>query len=155
MRGEVKGDRGESRYRAVAAREHYLPQDRMDVQFAAKEISRFMFKPEEQDWRAAKRLARYLKDHRIVVMEYKYQDLPSNVVAWSDADFAGCGRMRRSTSGGVVVLGSHCLKTYRQTQETLASSSGSRSHMAPRRRRRWGSASRACSRTWGWRWRFR
>ncbi len=54
----------------------------MEMQFAAKEISRFMSKPEEQDWRAAKRLARYLEDHRRVVLEYKYQELPSKVVMW-------------------------------------------------------------------------
>ena len=41
------------------------------MQYAAKEISRFMSKPEEQDWRVAKRLARYLKDHKRVVLEYK------------------------------------------------------------------------------------
>ena len=44
----------------------------MDMQFAAKEISRFMSEPEEQDWRSAKRLARYLKDNRRVVIMYKY-----------------------------------------------------------------------------------
>ena len=124
VRGESKGDRGESRYRAVAARGNYLGQDRMDVQFAVKEISRLMSKPEAQDWRAAQKLARYLKDHQRVVLAYKYQKLPSKVVVWPDTDFAGCGRTRRSTSGGVVMFGSRCLKTYSQTQETIAESSG-------------------------------
>ncbi len=49
VRGGAKGDRGESRCRAAAARGNYLGQDRMDMQFAAKEISRFMSRPEEQD----------------------------------------------------------------------------------------------------------
>ena len=97
VRGEVTGDRGESRYRAVAARGNDLGQDRMDTQFVAKEISRSTSKPEEQDWRAAKRLASYLKDHQRVVLEHKYQKLPNQVVAWSDTEFAGCGRTRRST----------------------------------------------------------
>jgi hypothetical protein len=96
----------------------------MDMQFAAKEISRFMSKPEEQDWRSAKRLARYLKDNKRMVIEYKFQKLPEKVVVWSDTDFAGCKRTRRSTSGGVVMFGSHCIKTYSQTQETIAVSSG-------------------------------
>ncbi len=60
-----------SQFRAVAARGSYLGQDRMDMQFAAQEISRFMSKPEEQDWRSAKRLARYLTDNRRVVIMYK------------------------------------------------------------------------------------
>jgi hypothetical protein len=37
---------GESLSRAVAARGNYLGKDRMDMQFAAEEISRFMSKPE-------------------------------------------------------------------------------------------------------------
>ncbi len=96
----------------------------MDMQFAAKEIPRLMSKPEEQDWMAAKRLARYFKDHQRVVLEYKDQKFPNKVVLWSDTDFAACWRTRRSTPGGVVMFGSHCLKTYSKTQETIALSSG-------------------------------
>ncbi len=55
-----------------------------------------------------------------VALEYEYQKLPNKVVVWSDTDPAGCGRTRRSTSGGVVLFGSHCLKTFSQTQETIA-----------------------------------
>ncbi len=50
--------RGESLFRAVAARGNYLGQDRIDMKFAAKEVSRCMSKPEEQDGRSAKRLAK-------------------------------------------------------------------------------------------------
>ena len=53
---------GESLLRAVAARGNYLGQDRMDMQFAAKEVSRFASKLEAQGWSSAKRLPRYLKD---------------------------------------------------------------------------------------------
>ena len=101
-----------------------MGQDRMDMQFAAKEISRFMSMPEEQDWRSAKRLARYLKDSKRMVIEYKFQKLPEKVVVRSDTDFVGCSLTRRSASGGVVMFGSHCIKTYSQTQETIALSSG-------------------------------
>ncbi len=87
-------DQNESRFRAVGARGNYVGQDRMDTQHAAKEISRFMSKPEEQDRRAAKQLARYLEDYRRVVLGYMYQELPKKVVAWSDTDFAAWGRTR-------------------------------------------------------------
>ncbi len=48
---------GEKLFRAVAARGNYLGHVRMDIgmQFAVKEISRFMSKPEDQDWRSKKR----------------------------------------------------------------------------------------------------
>ncbi len=69
-------------------------------------------------------MARYLKDNRRVVIEHKYQKLPEKPTVWSDRDFAGCRWTRRSTSGGVDVFGKHCIKTYSQTQETVALSSG-------------------------------
>ena len=47
--GDVNGDKNESKYRAVAARGNYLGQDKMDMQFEAEEISRFMSKPGGQD----------------------------------------------------------------------------------------------------------
>ncbi len=115
----MKGDKNESRFRPIAAKGNDLGQDRMDMQYAAKEISRFMSKPEEQDWRAARRLARYLKDHRRVALEHKYQELSKKAVVWSGTDFAGCGRTIKPTPGGVVMLGSHCVKTYSHTQETI------------------------------------
>ncbi len=104
----------------MAARGNYLGQDRMDTKFAAKEISRLRSKLEKQDWRVARRLAMYVKDRRRVVYEYKYQKLPSKVVAWSDTDSAECGWTRRSASGGVDMFGSPCLKTHSQTQDTFA-----------------------------------
>ncbi len=89
--------RGESLFRAVAARASYFGQDRVDVQFAAKEIWSFTSKPDKKDWRSAKRLTRYLKICRRVLIEPKTQKLPDKVVVWSDTDFWGCKRTRGST----------------------------------------------------------
>ena len=80
-------------FRGIAARGNYLGEDRMDVQFDAKEVSRFTSKPEVQDWSSA-RLARYFKDNKRVVIEHKYQKLQERAQVWSDTDFAGCGRTR-------------------------------------------------------------
>ncbi len=55
------------------------------MQFAAKEVSGLTSKPEEQDWNSAKRLARFFKDNKRVVIEYMFQKRPEKVVAWSDA----------------------------------------------------------------------
>ena len=43
---------------------------------------------------------------------------------WSDADFAGCRNERKSTSGAVILLGSHSLKSWSLTQKVIALSSG-------------------------------
>ncbi len=76
-------------------------------------------KPEEQDCRSTTRLARYLKDSRREVIEHKLRKLPEKVVAWSNTDFAGRKHTRRSTSGGIVMLGDHCDERLEREQERL------------------------------------
>ncbi len=66
---EEAGEVDVRQHRARAARANYLVQDRVDIQFAAREISRFTSKPEPEDWRKARRLGRYLKDNMRVVLE--------------------------------------------------------------------------------------
>ncbi len=50
------------------------------MQFVTKEVSRFMSKPEEQDWSSAKQLARYFKENKRAAIEHKYQKLPEKVI---------------------------------------------------------------------------
>ena len=48
-------------YRALAARLNYLALDRIDVQYAAKNITKHMAAPRQYDWEALRHVARYLK----------------------------------------------------------------------------------------------
>ena len=50
--------------------------------------------------------------------------MSSKLTVWGDTDFAGCKRTRKSTTGGVVQLGNHTLKTWSLTQAVIALSSG-------------------------------
>ena len=43
---------------------------------------------------------------------------------WTDTNFAGCGRTRKSTRGGVAMLGSHMVKSWCSTQSIVSLSSG-------------------------------
>jgi hypothetical protein len=43
---------------------------------------------------------------------------------YTDTDWAGCPRTRKSTSGGCVLMGSHALKSWSTTQSSVALSSG-------------------------------
>ena len=61
------------RYRVLAARINYLSQDRVDVQFAAKEARRGMSKPNKKDHRKLKRLARYLIQHPRLILGIQVQ----------------------------------------------------------------------------------
>ena len=110
-------------YRGIAARLNYLAQDRIDIQYACKEASRRMARPRVCDWPALKRIGRYLKGAPRYVQSFVWQTLPEVVDTYTDSDWAGCKSTCRSTSGGVMMWGLHCLKSWASTQATVALSS--------------------------------
>ena len=116
-------ERDFTRYRAHAARANYLAADRPDLLFACKEICRFMSAPTELAQQGLKRMARYLRSRPRLVWRYDYQTA-SGLEVYTDTDWAGCVRTRKSTSGGCLLLGNHVLKTWSATQASLALSSG-------------------------------
>ena len=69
-------------------------------------------------------MARYLRGRPRVVQRYRWQEAQEKVVGYSDSDWAGCRRTARSTSGGVLMLGSHLVKSWSSTQKSIALSSG-------------------------------
>ena len=98
-------------FRGLAARANYLSLDRPDIQFATKEICREMAKPTERGMLKMKRLARYLLQFPRIVLRYKPNVEDDGVIdAYSDSDWAGCIRTRKSTSGGVMMLGNGVVK---------------------------------------------
>ena len=97
------------RFRSIAARLNFLAADRIDLQFASKEICRRMSSPCMSDWAKVRKLERYLRKHARQVLWFAWQDVQSN---------------RRSTNGGLVMHGSHLLKTWASTQTVVALSSG-------------------------------
>ena len=109
-------------YMAVGARGNYLAADRPDVQFAAKEICRWMSSPTESGLTALKRLGRFLEGHKRLVYQYPWQDAHM-VDVHSDTDWAGCPRTRKSTSGGCLMLGRHLIKSWSSTQSQVSLSS--------------------------------
>ena len=66
----------ESAYRGTTARANYLAQDRLDIRYAVKELSRWMSKPRNKDWKRLIRLGKYLIGRERYKMEYGYQDVP-------------------------------------------------------------------------------
>ena len=72
-------------FRALAARSNYLAQDRIDLQFAAKEACRFMSAPTDSAEAALKRLGRYLLGHKRMVYCYPFQRA-SCIDVYSDTD---------------------------------------------------------------------
>jgi hypothetical protein len=146
-----------AKFRAISARANYLSQDRSDIQFSVKELCRAMSKPKEDDWNKLKRLGRYLVGKGRLVLSFQYQAQVKSIVVWTDSDFAstnpirhevneaisehhfeminavnlnGEASCRRSTSGGLVMLGEHPIKSWSSTQKVTALSSGEAEYYA-------------------------
>lgn len=121
---KILGDNEITSYRSIAARLSFLALDRTDIQFAAKEICRCMSGPIEADWDKVKKLGRYLKKHPRLIMKFVNQETPKELDTYVDTDYAGCRKTRRSTNGGVILHGSHIIKSWVTTQTVVALSSG-------------------------------
>ena len=83
-----------------------------------------MSKPTKGSWKHLVKLGKYLKAHDRSAYLYRYQALPEGLEVWTDTDYAGCKRSRKSTSGGVVMWGTHLIKSWSTTQSVIALSSG-------------------------------
>ena len=59
-----------------------------------------------------------------VWFRYQTPEEAASIIVFSDTDFAGCRETRKSTSGGVMMLGSHLVKSWSSTQSVIALSSG-------------------------------
>jgi hypothetical protein len=75
-------------------------------------------------WNLLKKLTRYLKSHPRMIMKFEYQKPVDHLTIIVDTDYAGCRRTRRSTNGGLAMLGNHIVKSWATTQTVIALSSG-------------------------------
>ena len=112
-----------SRYRSIAAKLNYMAQDRLDLMFSVKELCREMSTPKTSSWRKLIKVGKYVKSNPRVVMSYAFQDPVDILEAYSDANWAGCKQTRKSTSGGVIMAGTHVIKAWAKTQSLVALSS--------------------------------
>ena len=113
-----------TQYRALVARANYLAQDRTDIMYAVKELCKYMCAPDQNDWENLKRLGRYLKEKPRVATHFYYQEKYDHISIITDSDWAGDRLTRKSTSGGIIKLGSHTIKGWSSTQKVIAKSSG-------------------------------
>ena len=113
-------------FRALSARGNFLSQDRADISYSSKELCRDFAIPNKKSFEKLKRMTRYLAGQPRLIHKFPWQnsDEALTLNVYVDTDFAGCRESRRSTSGGVALLGSHTIKHWSKTQTTLALSSG-------------------------------
>ena len=117
----VMGD--DKEFRSLVASVNYMATDQPDIQYSCKEACREMSAPTEGAWVKLKRLARYLVGRTEAVWKFPWKDGHGGWRVFVDSDWAGDQATRKSTSGGAVMLGGHCIKTWSTTQSTIALSS--------------------------------
>ena len=105
-------------------RANFLAIDRTDIQYAVKEIARDISKPKASSWKALVRLGKYLRGRPRLIIKYKWQPHSDMINSFTDSDWAGDRIGRKSTSGGLIQLGCHCIKSWSSTQTVIALSSG-------------------------------
>nr|GEW68069.1 hypothetical protein [Tanacetum cinerariifolium] len=91
-------------YRSMIGSLMYLNSSRPDIMFANYACARFQVTPKSLHLHAVKRIFRYLKGKPHLRLWY-LKDLPFNLMAYSDSDYAGATLARKSTTGGCQFLG--------------------------------------------------
>jgi hypothetical protein len=110
-------------FRGLVARVNFLSQDCPELQYPAKELSREMSSPKVGSWKRLKKVARFMVKRRRVVWRFEWQAEVDTVEVYSDSDWGGKVGSRKSTSGGAILMGKHCIKTWSSTQGATALSS--------------------------------
>ena len=89
-----------TRFRRAAARINYIALDDPRIAHASKMISQRMARPTEEGEARIKRVLRYLSGYPVCQWNFEWQGEQAFLLGYSDSDWAGCPRSRRSTNGG-------------------------------------------------------
>ncbi|KAK4349011.1 hypothetical protein RND71_031766 [Anisodus tanguticus] len=109
-------------YRRLAGALQYLTFTRPDIAYVVKQVCLFMHAPSEPHYTALKRIIRYVKgtlDYGLHI----YPSAPIKLLAYTDANWAGCPDTRRSTSGYCMFLGDNLVSWSAKRQSALSRSS--------------------------------
>lgn len=101
---------------------------RPDIAYAVSVASRFLENPTIVHERAAKRILRYIKKTLNFGILYTQDD--ANIVAYSDADFAGDTSTRKSTSGSVLFFGNNIISWSSERQQSVSLSTTESEYIA-------------------------
>ncbi|KAK6121804.1 hypothetical protein DH2020_044417 [Rehmannia glutinosa] len=93
------------RYKQIVGSLMYLSATRPDIMFAVSLLSRYMDRPTELHFQAAKRVLRYVKCTVDLGIFYKNGG-DEKLISYTDSDYAGDLDDRKSTSGYVFLLSS-------------------------------------------------
>eukprot|EP00253_Pinus_taeda_P028724 PITA_28724 len=108
-----------SLYKSIVGSLMYLTATRPDIMHAVSLISRFMERPKEAHWQATKRIMRYVKGTKRFGILYTTSEC-SDLIGYTDSDWAGSVDDRKSTSGYVFYMGSGAISWASKKQPIVA-----------------------------------
>jgi hypothetical protein len=107
-------------YRSIVGSLRYLVHTRPNIAFAVGYVSRFMEKPTTEHWSAVKHLLRYIAGTKTQGCVYRRGKGTLELIGYSDANHAGDGDDRKSTSGAIFFLGQSPVSWQSQKQRVVA-----------------------------------
>jgi hypothetical protein len=116
-------------YRSLVGALQYLTLTRPDISYAVQQVCLFMHDPRESHLQLVKRILRYVKGTSHFGLQL-HRSSTHELVAYSDADWAGCPDTRKSTSGFCVFLGSNLISWSSRRQHTVSRSSAEAEYRA-------------------------
>lgn len=103
---------------------------RPDIAYSTSLLSRFMSRPCQQHLTSAKSVLRYLAGTAGYGLQFTGNSKQPGIVAFCDADWAGCHDTSRSTSGYVFLLHGAAVSWSSKRQSTVALSTAEAEYMA-------------------------
>lgn len=101
---------------------------RPDITFATNRLSQFTSKCTELHLTSAKHILRYLKKTAQTSLRLSPTSLA--ITAFADADYAGCTTTRKSTSGGLLLIGGSPIAWLSRKQDCVAQSTAESEYIA-------------------------
>ena len=120
----LEGSEAET-YRSVVGILMYFKRHRFDLHYAAKSLAMASSSPIKGHMRRLKRVLRYIQGTRDMHLELtRPRGQLTEMFGWCDGSWADLDENRRSTTGGLLMLGRACLTGWSRTQKPTALSSG-------------------------------
>ena len=114
-------------YRSAVGRLQWLTGTRPDIQYSVKELAREVSNLQKSSIIKLKHLLKYLRgtlDYSLVFTQSAIQESAySELHVYADANWAGCSRTRRSTSGFCIYYLNNLIHSASKTQHSVALSS--------------------------------